>query len=253
MRIQEQDRQQRLARFMANVTAFVDIPKPRSDRPMARISQEALKLLISANDHPATMKLDHYAQNDIHVAHGRRAIEELLAKKMIRTVALVREGRGARPEVIQLLEAGKAELSERGIEIVKQVVTRGSWEHDVYCRIIGKLLARDGFKVSFERWFGNKAFDVLGEKDGEFIGYEAVCSGSSEWNARQGLRGATVPGLSRVVVACKSREAMGQIQKVLKADDELGIFQGKIEVRFLGEFVSAVLGAALVSEQEVEA
>jgi len=208
------------------------------------LDQKALHVLIEVARHPAESMLQHYSRAELHPSQGTRAVQRLVGRKMIRVICLVRVGSGARPRVAYLLKPGLDELSKRGIEPVAKAVGRGGPEHDVYARIIGSLEQSRGSKVSYEQWFGNKSFDVLGDKDGSITGYEVVLSGSAGLNAQQAIKAASVAGVDHVVMACKDTELMRQIEKRLYELDAEGIYRNKVSVTFLGEYVTRVFERA---------
>lgn len=205
------------------------------------LSDRAARLLIAAAHATALTLLHLYSRIDLHVAHGRQALKELEAAAMVRPVSLVREKRGARPQVLQVLPPGREELARRGLRPELQLITRGSPLHDVYGRIVGACAKAKGAAVEYEATLGKKAFDLISRREGQIIGVEIVLSGAAPWNAEQALKGAGVAGVGQVLVVSPEKKLLAQIERELGEQDALGLARHKVSCWFAGRFVERYL------------
>jgi hypothetical protein len=90
----------------------------------------------------------------------------------------------------------------------------------------------------FERWLGEKAFDVVGEHaDGTLSAVEIVLTGSAQWNAEQAVKAAGVEGVKEVVIACESAALLKGIEKAIAEKDSLGLYRSKLSCKLLSEYV----------------
>lgn len=235
----EDERQRRLGVFMAGVKAIRTPPK-ETPSPDA-LSATSLKVLVKAALEPGIRLLAIYESLGFHPAEGKRAVDDLVARGLVRVHRLVRQGRGAQPQVLEVLLKGVAELEKRGIVPALKKVKRGGFRHDVYARVIEQWARANGFvRMEFERTLGEKAFDLVmerGHQAGELVGVEIVLSGTAKWNAGQALKAASVEGVSEVIVACEDRKLMKGIEAELAEQDGLGLYRGKISIRHLSEFM----------------
>lgn len=235
--LSEETRQARAAVFLDGVNAVKTVK--RHVPAVGELGEASLKVLIKAALEPGARLLDIYRALSLHPAEGKRAVDDLIARGLVRVHRLVRRGRGGQPQVLEVLPRGVAELEKRGISPAEKKVKRGGFKHDVYSRVVEAWAKANGARqIWFERTLGAKAFDmVLEREDGVLEGVEVVLTGSAKWNASQALKAASVEGVREVIVACEDRRLMKGIEAELKEQDGLGLFRKKISVRHLSEFV----------------
>ncbi|MDX2199640.1 MAG: hypothetical protein SF069_11800 [Phycisphaerae bacterium] len=234
----EEMRRERAASFLAGVRATRKAERPK--KPRDELSAQALNVLIKAALEPTTFLLDIYRALGLHGAAGKSAQQELTARGLIRLHRIVRKGRGAQPQVMEVTETGVVLLQTRGITPAKRLV-KGGYLHDCYARLIGRWAERQGFRVSYERTMGQKVFDLtLEEKDGSITGVEVCLSGSAELNGRQLIKAAEVAGVKEVLGLCETVAFSRSVQKVVKAVDAIGLYEKKLRVGLLADYIGEV-------------
>ena len=236
----EEQRLQRASAFLSDVTAVIQPQAAAEKSDVNELSSTSLKVLIKAALELGIWLVGMYRTLGLHPAEGKQAVDDLLARGLVRIHRLVRKGRGGQPQVLELLPRGVAELEKRGISPAEKKVKRGGFKHDVYSRHIEKWARANGYRqVWFERTLGVKAFDlVLEREDGELIGVEVCLTGLAKWNASMAIKGASVTGISLVIVACEDRQLMKGIEHELAEQDGLGLFRKKIVLRHLSEYMT---------------
>lgn len=203
-----------------------------------------LKLLMQVGLYPKRLFIEQRRAAGLKVTDAVRALKDLRSRGMVNEVELVRSGRGGRPLMLHLDNAGIDHLEQRGVKPERHV-DRGDPEHRSYEYIIERCVDQPGMHQSIDRQYGDKAFDLRTEvktPEGTLTtGYEVVCSGSARHNAEAALRGATMDGVQRVVMACKDRKLIPAIQRQLHELDAIGLYRKKISVEFVGDYVTQLL------------
>ena len=237
--ISEERRRATAEAFLAGVSAVKRQAPVKEERSPAELSERSRKVLFKAALEPGVSKVEIYSSLGMHASEGKRALDDLLARGMVRLHSLARKGRGGQRQVVEVLKPGVLELKRHGLSPAPKKVGRGGFLHDVYAREVERVVKAEGCRqVWFERKLGEKAFDLVVERsDGDLIGYEICLSGSGELNSGQLLKAAGVAGIARVVGCFADRKLMKRCGKALEDQDGLGLFRERIELRHLGEFV----------------
>lgn len=237
--ILENERQTRLTRFMQGVNA-VQAAVVKTEVSEPELSSNAMNVLFKTAVEIGIPQLALYEALGLHPAEGKAAVDELLARNMIKLHRLARKGRGGQPVVVEVLPKGQEVLESRGMAPGEKRIKRGGFLHDVYVRIVERWAHSCGFRnMWFERTLGDKAFDfVFEDKESDLNAIEICLSGSAEWTARQTLKGASVEGIKELHVACDRKEFLLSVMKAMEALDGLGLYRSKIKVRLLAEYMA---------------
>ena len=234
--LSEQERLLRAQPFLSSVSA--SMPQAAKKPSTNELSKRSLNVLIKAALEPGIWLLAIYTSLNLHPAEGQAAVKDLLARAMVRTHRLVRRGRGAMPQGLEVLVPGKNELAKRGVEPATRIL-KGGFKHNVYGLLVEKSIKPTVRRFHFEYTLGAKTFDGVGEgHDGSLTGYEIVLSGTATPNADLALKGASVAGIEEVVLCCEDRKLMKNIDAKLLEIDALGMYRPKISFRHLSEFVA---------------
>jgi hypothetical protein len=214
--------------------------KVSSVLPKEKLSCLAVKLLAHVALNALCFVTQRYNELGLNLAEGKKTLEELVGKGFIRLHRIPRIGRGGQYQALEILEAGKALLAEKGIT-VEPLVLKGGYRHSFYGRLIGRWADSQKYKYSFERKLGQKEFDLVLELPaGEMIGVEIILTGSSPWNVSQLIKAAEVRGVSQVYVVCESRELRDRLKEDL---DKYSLSQEMVrKVRFFlcAEFIGTM-------------
>lgn len=240
----EQVRRERVQAFMGNVRATRQADKPASSPAANELCEYSLKVLIKATLEPGIWLLAIYESLALHPAEGKSAVNDLLARGLVRVHRFPRKGRGGQPQSLEVLALGIEELARRGITPPLRKIARGGWKHDVYARHLERWAKQQGFACSFERQFGSRFIDfVYEDSQGSLRTIEICLSSSPKWNAEAAIKAAELPGLAGIIVACEERDFLKAIVTEAQQIDSLGLYRGKITGKLLADFVE-------VSEQE---
>lgn len=207
---------------------------------VSELPDSSLKVLVKAGLEPGIRLLGIYESLGMHPTEGKGAMDDVLARGMVRVHRLIRKGKGGQPCVVEVLPAGIAELAKRGIKPAEKKLKRGGFLHDVYARLVEKWAKRAGYRqVWFERTLGQKAFDLVMESvEGQLEGVEVCLTGTAKWNASQAVKAGCVEGVAKVIVACESVKLLKDVEEHLGEMDGLGLYEKKIELRLLSEYVT---------------
>lgn len=221
-----------------------------SKQARAPVPPAALRLLTSAAVHQHWFVMKHYAWAGCGPRVGRRMLEECEGRGLMRRHALVRVGRGSKPEVLEVTPAGAEVLQACGLGEPVRLRGRGSFPHAVYCRLLAESQAFLGLRVSFEVKHGSdpsKVFDALGRSaHGGIVAGEVLCSGSVDHNAKAMRRALSVPGIDKLIIAGDDAKLLQRVEDRLQADGAL-LQRADREVVFL--FLGEVTVAALRRER----
>lgn len=222
-------------RHFGNVIATrKSVKKDESDEMSAGV----LKLLITFALTIGITLVAAYGAVGMHPGEGKRSVNELISRGYIRLHKLPRKGKGGQPQTAEVLKPGIAELTRRGITPAKKRIERGGFIHELWARVLEEWTKSQGAPYWFERTLGvreKKAFDFVYELGG-LHAIEIMLTGKIEANAEQLIRGAAIPGIASVTVACEKKTFLQGILKKAKAE-QLELFEAKIEGKMLTEFI----------------
>lgn len=236
--LSDQNRTARAEQFLATVSAELHVPAaPKPDE----LPPLALRILVRAALAFGIFLTALYTDLNISPTAGKRAVDLLIARNLIRLVPVSRKGRGGRPVIIAILLAGKAELDQRGIEIDRGPL-KGGAKHSFFGLSAGRRCKAQGFPYWYERTLNDgatsKQFDlVFQDAAGSLRAIEVITSGSPKHNAEGILRGASIPGIAEVIYACETKKAIDAIRGEIQEIDALGLYRGKTTGQLVGEYV----------------
>lgn len=221
--------------FLAEIQA--EKPQKREEPSPGELSQAAGNILTKAGLESGTFLMAIYDDLGLHHSEGRSAVEELLARGLIRIHRLPRIGRGGQPETLEVTDRGYEELEKRGIKRPGSVL-KGGFLHDLYGRKVRQYLKQQGCRCWFEKKLGRKAFDLLFQREDGSLGAVEICrSGAASYNARQALKGLENEGITELILVCETKALSEAIKKQLKKMDQLGFYKDKVRTRLVAEFL----------------
>ena len=230
--LKEEERRRRGDVFL-NGVKVVEATKERETPSPGELHENSAKALAKFGLEPQTTLMKGYADLGLHAGEGKRGIDDLLARAMVRLHKLARKGRGAMPTYVEVLGAGVEELEKRGIKPAEKVIKRGGFRHDIYGRWLKKWAMERGFQVRFERTLGPKAFDfVYEDSDGQLHGMEICLSGGVKENTEALAKGASVGGIVAVIGLFEKKALLKSVEKAIKGD----LFGEKVKCEFIGEY-----------------
>lgn len=182
---------------------FPVAPRPKPDE----LTEDAVGLLVRASQSPDRTLTQLYDGAGLSGEGGKRALQHLINRGLVKVLTVCKKGRGGHPRVLEITKDGMEELKKRGIAWPKKWVGRGSWKHSyIYPRWILQWAKSLGYRCEFEKWMGEKAFDVVYvDHNNDLVGIEIALTGTALHNAKEAVRGASIRGVKRVEVACESR------------------------------------------------
>ena len=158
---------------------------------------------------------------------------------MVKALPVCQKGKGGHPRVLEITEEGMKELTDHGVALPKKLVGRGKWLHSyVYPRWIQVWTkAQDYRDCEFEKWMGDKAFDVVYvDYNSDIVCVEIALTGSAKHNAKEAVRGAMILGVKRVEVACEKLSFAKEVMKEVGHMDVPEEVKNKIIGRHLADF-----------------
>ncbi len=191
--------------------------EPRQKKDGDEFESLCLKILIKAACEVGIFLTDIYSSMNCYPDIGRKAVDELIAKAMVREHKVPRSGRGRQPSVLEVMTAGEALLLKKGI---KPEVRRlkGGFLHDLFGRWICRHAEKEGCSWRTEYTLGEKTFDVgVFDDDGKIYAFEIVLSGSVSWNLRQTAKAGSVVGIEQLIIVSDNKEFLLKISKEVEA------------------------------------
>jgi hypothetical protein len=233
--ITDEVRRERASVFLAGVQAVKRTVEPCREKDV--LSARALGLLVKAALEPGTTLLEMYRALGLSGGEGKSAQESLIARGLVRVRRLVRKGRGAQPQVLEITKCGKEVLGARGITPTPHVL-KGGFLHDCCGRGIARWCERRSYRYSFERTLGAKCFDVVYEDEGGLLhGVEVCLTGSATLNAEQLFKAGGVAGVVDVLGLCETAAFAKAIRVEFARIDQLGLYREKVRVGLLADFM----------------
>jgi len=236
-KINIQDRARATQVFSASIVALgSDVPGvvENQDPDVNGLSEEAVKILVKCGMEPGVLLTDIYKDLGLHPTVGKRGLDELIARGVVKVHRIPRKGRGSQYSVVEITDDG--ELGKHGIQKPKQVL-KGGFKHDVYGRWLGRWAAAKGWRYWWERTLGKKTFDFVYESPQGLVAVEVCLTGSAKWNAEQAIKGAENYGISELIVACETQKIGCAIMKELEKSDTFGVYRSRIRMCQLAEFL----------------
>lgn len=231
----DEEIQRRADSFFASVVA-VEKAMPAPERK-DELSKSAIALLVKAGLEPGTFLLEMYRALGLNGTSGKAAQEGLVAKGFMRVHRLVRKGRGAQPQVLEVTKEGAAFLNERGIAVAP-LVLKGGMKHSCYGLYVGRWGRARSMRHDFERTLGSKTFDVvLEDQDGRLIGVEICLTGAASMTAQQLLKAAGVAGVEEVLALFETQTMLRSVEQAFSSVDQLGLYEKKVRFCLLAEFM----------------
>jgi len=186
-----------------------------------------------------------YRKAGLSPTQGKAAMENLVAKGLIRVHRLPRAGRGAPWKTIEVLPAADVELAKAGLKR-KEPPLKGSWLHSLYGYYVGRWAEGQGFKsVQFEKTYGPKTFDLAWQNAGGEIETVEIClTGAPQRTAEQLQTSASNKGIARIFAFVENRKSLDQTREALIQQDRDGICRDRMDFRLIGEVIETVLGKA---------
>lgn len=234
----EKERRLRNEPFWDSVVARHRPDPERKQSSPSELSDESFKLLVVIALRYYLTLLAIYKSLGFHPAEGKSAIDDLLARGLVRLHRIARRGRGGQPQVVELRPRGRDVLATKGITPTPWQLKRGGFVHAVYGHYVGEHFKSKDCAIWYERTLGDKAFDlVVQDAENDLSGIEIYTSGNAKWVAEQSIKGAAVTGIKEVIVAVEKKTALENVKREISAIDALGLYKNKIRLVPIADYI----------------
>ncbi|QLG62070.1 ATP-binding protein [Halorarum salinum] len=159
-------------------TDATDDTDAETDEDGGAVGDVAEAVLASVNDQPFLSMSQRYDAVDVGAKTGNEAKNQLVALELVREVEVDTRKPGRNPKLLELTEAGKEVLAERGYDVV--ATGRRGVVHRYWQQQIKEYYEADGFSVEIESAVSDGFVDVYAETTGEVVAVEVARSPEHE-------------------------------------------------------------------------